>query len=236
MSIEISRSLFKRLTFKISSRAWAPSSGTSASLLSCWQREQISVSHKYKSMPGKYYNMSCLQEIFQNQDILQSWMFLLIFLPFLQMYFLVLSSPEWPQASPGPSPSLLWPNAAPAVLLNRQRLKSIHVFWVFIHILTFAFLILQTVSNINLYSSYLMPGGCEGGPVGRRTIPLSCSVNISIDYFSLSLSVNTQHTNNVCMYMCGSVTTIWYLFLIPWGQVFLVPLLKHFVLPLKFFI
>ncbi len=68
MSIEISRSLFKRLTFKISSRAWAPSSGTSASLLSCWQREQISVSHKYKSMPGKYYNMSCLQEIFQNQD------------------------------------------------------------------------------------------------------------------------------------------------------------------------
>lgn len=48
-----------------------------------------------------------------------------------------------------------------------------------------------------------MPGGCEGGPVGRRTIPSSCSENISIDSFSLSLSVYTQHTNSACMYMCG---------------------------------
>ncbi len=46
-----------------------------------------------------------------------------------------------------------------------------------------------------------MPGGCEGGPVGRRTIPSSCSVKVSIDSFSLSLSVYTQHTNSLCMYV-----------------------------------
>ncbi len=94
-------------------------------------------SHQYKSMPGKYYHVLLagnLSEWRYSSEL--EVVFLLMFLPFLQMYFLVLSSPEWPQASPEPSPSLLWPNAAPAVLLNRQRLKYLHLFWVFIHILT----------------------------------------------------------------------------------------------------
>jgi len=34
-----------------------------------------------------------------------------------------------------------------------------------------------------------MLGGCEGGPVGRTTIPSPCSVTVLIDAFSLLNSV-----------------------------------------------